>query len=279
MKRILIGICACFFAFSICACTNNDNTQNNNNDGNTEANNSSKSTDTNTKPENTDNEVYGPVQTYDVYEHGQHHVRMTFENFDGVVEFTIYSSSAPKTASLFCHLVRKGYYNGKTINTIMKELYMAFGDRSNKTKGEHLADGEYEEAGTNNSISLTRGVIAMSRTDDGKSSDASKILIMLNDASYLDGSYAAFGKVTTGLDILDDISSLAFAPNEKAELNAFNKKLEEMKNKASKDKKNKTKKESKKTSIELHSAIKVKNDGTIKKKKNCPVIKSMKVVD
>ena len=286
MKRILIGICACVLALSICACTAQNNEQKNNNEAsNTETNTQAGTESSNSKSNSNESEVFGPVQTYDVYEHGQHHVRMTFKNIEGYVEITIYSTSAPKTSSLFCHLVREGYYKGKTVNTIMKELYIAFGDRSNKTKGEYLAEGEYEEAGTSNDISLKRGVIAMSRTDDGKSSDASKILIMLNDASYLNGSYAAFGRVTKGLDILDGMSSLAFTSNEKSELEEFNNKLKEAKAEAAKEeakssKANKAKQEkSKATPIELHSAIKVKDDGTIKKKKKCPVIKSMKVVD
>ena len=327
MKRILIGICTCILALSVCACSNQSAEQDKNN---------KNETSTSTKAE-----VFGPVQTYDVYEHGEHHIQMTLAGFDETIELTVYSNAAPKTASLFCHLARSGYYKGLSINTIMKDLYISFGDSSGKTRGEHLALGEYADAGTSNSLSLTRGVLAMSRTDDGKSSDASKIFIIMSDASYLDGNYAAFAKVTKGIDLLDDISSISFASTEKQELAEYKLKLKaarkaakkaessnasqsnnagqssntaesgnasksgnasqstneaesssasksgnagqstkEAKNsKTSKDSSTKKGESNLNTPIELKDPILVKADGTIKKKKMCPVIKSMKVVD
>ena len=303
MKRILIGICTCILALSVCACSNQSAEQDKNN---------KNETSTSTKAE-----VFGPVQTYDVYEHGEHHIQMTLADFDETIELTVYSNAAPKTASLFCHLARSGYYKGLSINTIMKDLYISFGDAGGKTRGEHLAQGEYADAGTSNSLSLTRGVLAMSRTDDGKSSDASKIFIIMSDASYLDGNYAAFAKVTKGLDLLDEISSISFASTEKQELAEYKLKLKaarkaakkaessnasqstneaessntsqsgnagqgtkEAKNsKTSKDSSAKKGESNLNTPIELKDPILVKADGTIKKKKMCPVIKSMKVVD
>lgn len=261
MKRFLIGICTLVLCISVCACTSQDKQQEN-----------TSNSSTNSKPNKA--EVFGPIQTYDVYEHGEHHVRLTFKDFEGVVELTIYSDAAPKTASMFCHLVRDGYYNNLSFNTIMKDLYMGFGDRSAKSKGEHLVVGEYEEAGVKNYLSLKRGIVAMSRTEDGKSSDASSILIIMSDASYLNGNYAAFAKVSKGLDVLDDISSISFASSDKAAIAEYKKKQ-----KLAKEEAKAAENTSSVTPLELQDPIIVKADGTIQKKKMCPVIKSMKVVD
>ncbi len=141
----------------------------------------------------------------DKYASGTHKVRMKLEGY-GKVEFTIYSDYAPATASAFCHLVDDGYFTDKTLYTLMDGLYLRIGDADLAGSDDYLIDGEYEKAGYyTNSLSLTRGMLAMPCTDDETQSDSSSFMIMLSDVSYLDSNYAAFGKVSSGMKVLEKI--------------------------------------------------------------------------
>lgn len=157
----------------------------------------------------------GPVITVDPYASGIHHASLKIKGY-GTMEIEIYSNTAPKTSALFCYLVRHKYYNGLNITSVMPDLYATLGDYSGKTSGVYTVDGEFKEAGyENNSIGLKRGVIAMSRLGADQNltgpsevkSDASSFYVFLSDASYLDGKYAGFAKITSGISTFDQIVS------------------------------------------------------------------------
>lgn len=162
----------------------------------------------------------GPVILYDPYESGIHHAWLKIAGYPRM-EIEIYSADAPKTSALFCKLVRKGFYDNMQLESLMPNLYAELGDASGKTDGTYLVEGEFEEAGFNdNHMGLKRGVIAMSRNEveedkTSKSgtvktktvakSDASHLYVFLTNASYLDGKYAGFAKITSGISTFDKI--------------------------------------------------------------------------
>lgn len=162
----------------------------------------------------------GPVILYDPYESGIHHAWLKIAGYPRM-EIEIYSADAPKTSALFCKLVRKGYYDNMQLESLMPNLYAELGDASGKTDGKHLVTGEFEEAGfDDNHLGLKRGVIAMSRDDVEQDkttksgtvktktvtrSDAAHLYVFLTNASYLDGKYAGFAKITSGVSTFDKI--------------------------------------------------------------------------
>ena len=156
--------------------------------------------------QNQNTETQNSTKTTNPYASGTHHAIMKIKGY-GQLKLELYSDVAPKTVEEFASLVQKKYYNKKTIYALINDLYVKLGDASGKTAGKYLVPGEYKDAGVTNTISLKQGVLAMSRTKNGKQSDASSLIIFLSDVSYLDGKYAAFGKVTQGIDILDNICS------------------------------------------------------------------------
>ena len=167
--------------------------------------------------------AYGPVILYDPYASGIHHAWLKVAGYPRM-EIEIYATDAPETSALFCKLVRKGYYDGLQLEGLMPNLYAELGDHSAKTDGQHTVEAEFEEAGyTSNHLGLKRGVIAMSRTDVKATatktstttkakkakvktmSDAAHLYVFLTNASYLDGKYAGFAKITSGITTFDDI--------------------------------------------------------------------------
>lgn len=166
----------------------------------------------------------------DPYASGMHHAEMVVAGYeDTPIQIEVHSDEVRRTSAMFCKLVQEKYYDGKTIYWIVKDLYARFGDRSGESAGQHWVRGEYREAGIDNNLSLRRGWIAMSRTEDGYNSDAASLILLLSDASYLDGKYAAFAKITSGIEVFDAISALTESDDaaEKIELDASGKISEE----------------------------------------------------
>lgn len=139
------------------------------------------------------------------YSTGTHHAEILIEGYNTPIELEIYSDSAPRSSERFCQLAKKGYYDGKTVNWILNGLYVRMG--SVKQDNSNLVKGEYRESDTENTNSLRTGWVALARAADGQQSDASSLIFFLSDASYLDGKYAGFAKVTEGLDVLRSISA------------------------------------------------------------------------
>lgn len=115
--------------------------------------------------------------------------------------------AAPITVTNFVNLAKKGFYNGLTFHRIMSGFMIQGGDPNGDGTGgsEETIKGEFKSNGIENTMSHKRGVISMARTQNDPDSASSQFFIVQADSDFLDGDYAAFGKVTAGMDIVDKI--------------------------------------------------------------------------
>lgn len=121
----------------------------------------------------------------------------------------LYPKEAPITVANFLKLVNDGFYNGLIFHRVISGFMIQGGDPLGTGYGgsENSIKGEFRANGVNNTIRHTRGVISMARSQSPNSA-SSQFFIMHKDAPYLDGQYAAFGKVVEGIDVVDEISSV-----------------------------------------------------------------------
>lgn len=124
--------------------------------------------------------------------------------------------SAPITVDNFIKLVNKGFYNGLTFHRVIKGFMIQGGcPKGNGTGGPgYTIKGEFSSNGVNNPLKHDRGVISMARAMDPDSA-GSQFFIMHKDAPYLDGQYAAFGKVIKGIEVVDKIASVKTTFNDR----------------------------------------------------------------
>ncbi len=127
----------------------------------------------------------------------------------GTIEVALDKGNAPITVDNFVALVNKGFYNGLTFHRIIKGFMIQGGcPKGNGTGGPgYTIKGEFKANGVNNPIKHTKGTISMARSNDYNSA-GSQFFIMHNDANYLDGQYAAFGKVIEGIEVVDAIANV-----------------------------------------------------------------------
>ena len=127
----------------------------------------------------------------------------------GTIEVELNPSVAPITVENFMKLANKGFYNGLTFHRVIKGFMIQGGcPKGNGTGGPgYCIKGEFYANGINNPLRHTRGVISMARAMDPDSA-GSQFFIMHQDAPHLDGQYAAFGKVTKGIEVVDAIASV-----------------------------------------------------------------------
>ena len=135
-------------------------------------------------------------------------IRMTMKNGKSV-DIVLYPEYAPKTVENFEKLVKEGFYNGLTFHRVISGFMIQGGcPFGNGTGGPgYTIPGEFSQNGYENPLKHTRGVISMARSMDPDSA-GSQFFIMHADAPHLDGSYAAFGKVVRGMDVVDEIASV-----------------------------------------------------------------------
>ena len=128
-------------------------------------------------------------------------------NGGGEIELELYPEIAPETVANFKSLVEEGFYNGLTFHRIIKGFMIQGGDPLGNGMGgsDKTIKGEFRSNGFENPLKHTRGVISMARSAMPNSA-SSQFFIMHEDAPHLDGSYAAFGKVTKGIEIVDEIA-------------------------------------------------------------------------
>ena len=123
------------------------------------------------------------------------------------IKIELYPEVAPETVANFEKLVNKGFYNGLTFHRVISGFMIQGGcPRGNGTgnSGEHIK-GEFAANGFKNDLKHTRGVLSMARAADPNSASC-QFFIMHKDAPHLDGSYAAFGKVVEGIEVVDEIA-------------------------------------------------------------------------
>lgn len=128
----------------------------------------------------------------------------------GEITIELYPDLAPNTVNNFISLSKSGFYNGLTVHRVVPGFVIQMGDPSgNGTGGPgYTIEGEFSDNGyKNNTLSHTRGVVSMARSQDYNSA-GSQFFICLGDATHLDGQYAAFGKVISGMDVADKIADV-----------------------------------------------------------------------
>ncbi len=126
------------------------------------------------------------------------------------ITLELYPHKAPNTVNNFLFLASSGFYDGLVFHRVIKGFMIQGGDPLGtgvggpgyKIKGEFLVNG-YKK----NDVKHLRGVISMARAQDYNSA-GSQFFIMHANAAYLDGQYAAFGKVIEGMDVVDEIASV-----------------------------------------------------------------------
>lgn len=124
----------------------------------------------------------------------------------GVISLELDSQNAPITVENFIKLTKEGFYDGLTFHRIINGFMMQGGDPEGTGMGgsKDSIKGEFKNNGVKNEISHKRGVISMARSQMPNSA-SSQFFIVHRDSTFLDGQYAAFGKVTSGMEIVDII--------------------------------------------------------------------------
>ena len=136
-------------------------------------------------------------------------VTIEMENGE-IMKAELYPEIAPETVNNFISLINKGFYNGLTFHRIIAGFMIQGGDPVGTGIGGpgYRIKGEFSGNGFENNLKHTTGVLSMARAAHPDSA-GSQFFIMHADASYLDGQYAAFGKLTEGYDVLDRLGKVA----------------------------------------------------------------------
>ncbi len=134
----------------------------------------------------------------------------------GIIELELYPEHAPKTVANFEKLVKSGFYDGLIFHRVIRGFMIQGGDPQGTGMGgaKEKIVGEFRANGHNNTLKHTRGVISMARAFDPNSA-SSQFFIMHADAPHLDGQYAAFGKVVSGMETVDEIAAIPVGPSDR----------------------------------------------------------------
>ena len=134
------------------------------------------------------------------------HAEITVRDY-GTIKLELDEGTAPITVANFIKLAKDGFYDGLTFHRIMDGFMIQGGDPlGNGTGGaKDTIKGEFSKNGVPNPISHVKGVISMARSNDPDSA-SSQFFITVADSTFLDGSYAAFGRVTEGMEVAEQIA-------------------------------------------------------------------------
>lgn len=194
LKKILSILCACLLCFSLFGCSSE-------NVG------SSSDVDVSTSEgiENVNKNSSGIEENSGLPEVGNYLATIDVADY-GVIELELYGSVAPLTVTNFVNLVNEGFYDGLTFHRIIDGFMIQGGDPLGTGMGgsENTIVGEFAANGVSNDLSHVRGVISMARSQDFNSA-SSQFFIVHEDSTFLDGQYAAFGEVVSGMDVVDAI--------------------------------------------------------------------------
>ena len=132
------------------------------------------------------------------------------------IEIELYPDIAPISCENFEKLVRQGFYDGLTFHRVIEGFMIQGGCPNGTGTGGPgwTIKGEFAANGVQNDLKHTRGVLSMARAMQPNSA-GSQFFIMHQDAPHLDGQYAAFGKVVSGMDVVDEIAVTATDFNDK----------------------------------------------------------------
>lgn len=142
-------------------------------------------------------------------------VTIEMENGD-IMKAELYPDIAPNTVNNFISLIKKGYYDGVIFHRVINGFMLQGGDPQGTGMGGpgYSIKGEFTQNGFDNQLAHTPGVLSMARTMDPNSA-GSQFFIMHKNAPHLDGAYAAFGKVTEGMDVVNKIAEVPVDWNDK----------------------------------------------------------------
>ena len=137
---------------------------------------------------------------------GLHHVELVVKDY-GTITLELDADAAPITVANFLKLAESGFYDGLTFHRIMDGFMIQGGDPDGNGSGGsgETIKGEFAQNGVDNPISHVKGVISMARAKNPDSA-SSQFFITVADSTFLDGAYAAFGHVTDGMDVAEQIA-------------------------------------------------------------------------
>ena len=135
----------------------------------------------------------------------------------GIIKLELYPDKAPITVDNFVSLVNEGFYDGLIFHRVINGFMIQGGDPEGTGAGGSgkTIKGEFASNGVPNDISHVRGVVSMARRSKPMDSASSQFFIVQKDSTYLDGNYAAFGRVTEGMDVVDEIASVETDKNDR----------------------------------------------------------------
>ena len=140
----------------------------------------------------------------------QYNAVITVKDY-GVIEIALDHDAAPETVDNFISLASDGFYDGLTFHRILDGFMIQGGDPDGNGFGgsDQTIKGEFAANGFMNPISHVRGVISMARNAYDYNSASSQFFIVQSDSTFLDDNYAAFGYVTSGMEVVDEIAAKA----------------------------------------------------------------------
>ncbi len=135
-------------------------------------------------------------------------IKITMEN-GGEIEAELYKDVAPITVENFINLVNEHFYDGLIFHRVIKGFMIQGGDPTGTgmSGSNKNIKGEFKDNGVENNLKHVRGVLSMARAYDPNSA-SSQFFIVHQDSTFLDGQYAAFGKVTKGIEVVDEIANV-----------------------------------------------------------------------
>ena len=144
---------------------------------------------------------------------------VTIQTTQGTLKVELYPEVAPNTVNNFIYLVKRGFYDGTIFHRVIPGFMIQGGDPEGTGMGGpgYGIKGEVAMNGFQNGLRHTTGVISMARSQRPNSA-GSQFFIMHADAKHLDGQYAAFGKVTSGMDVVDAIASVQTDRNDRPQV-------------------------------------------------------------
>ena len=144
-------------------------------------------------------------------------IKIAIEMENGkTMEAELYPEVAPITVDNFVSLIKEDFFKGIIFHRVIKGFMIQGGDPTGTGMGGSSKEikGEFLQNGVVNNLKHERGVLSMARTMDPNSA-SSQFFIMHEDAPHLDGAYAAFGRITQGLEVIDHIAEVKTDSNDK----------------------------------------------------------------
>ena len=141
-------------------------------------------------------------------------IQIEMEN-GGIIKAELYPDVAPITVENFVKLINENFFDGLVFHRVIEGFMIQGGgfDAVGNHKEADSIKGEFDANGVKNELKHDRGVLSMARTMFPNSA-SSQFFIMHQSAPHLDGQYAAFGKVTDGMDVFDEISTCQTSPDD-----------------------------------------------------------------